>query len=269
MGDSGSPGRPGVVGVNLKTYLGSRETMDWCHAIIATAAALPDVLAGAVGLFVLPTTPLLAPVLAACRGTRVRVGAQDVSTDPPGPHTGEISAALLAEIGCQDVLIGHAERRRRFRESDAIVARKVAITLWHGLRPVVCVGERNRVGAAQAAALSIAQAERALAASTDLAGPVILAYEPIWAIGATEPAPPDHIADVCDALGRWLDDLERGPSSSVIYGGSAGPGLLTLLGASVDGLFLGRFAHDPQAVLHVLDEVRQVRSGPSSADRGR
>lgn len=253
-----SPSRPRTVGVNLKAYLGYRATLDWCQAVIRAAMARPDVRSGTIGVFLLPASPLLAPVLAMCRGTPIRVGAQDVSTDPPGPHTGEVSAVLLAEMGCQDALIGHAERRRRFRESDTIIARKVAIALGHGLRPIICIGERERGGTDRAAALSVQQARRALAASAGLAGPVVLAYEPVWAIGAREPAPADHIVGVCAALRRWLDRRDHGSASSVIYGGSAGPGMLATLGASVDGLFLGRSAHDPDALARVLDEVHAV-----------
>ncbi|WP_371871314.1 triose-phosphate isomerase [Phytohabitans rumicis] len=79
--------------------------------------------------------------------------------------------------------------------------------------------------------------------------PVVVAYEPVWAIGAAEPAGVDHIAAVCDAL------RARVPDSPVVYGGSAGPGLLTRLRGAVDGLFLGRFAHDPAALADVLDEA--------------
>lgn len=156
------PVRPRIVGVNLKTYLGYRETLAWCRRVAAEAATVPDVRSGAIELFVLPALPLLVPVLASLRDTPVGIGAQDISVDPPGAATGEASAALVAEIGCRYALIGHAERRRRFGESDTIVARKVAIASRHGLRPIVCVGERHRVTTERAATLCIGQARRAL-----------------------------------------------------------------------------------------------------------
>ena len=93
----------------------------------------------------------------------------------------------------------------------------------------------------------------------------MVAYEPHWAIGAAEPAPDDHISTVCAALRTAVAGLDAHPDSSVIYGGSAGPGLLTRLADTVDGLFLGRFAHDPTALATVLDEAD---GSPITAWRG-
>ena len=91
------------------------------------------------------------------------------------------------------------------------------------------------------------------------AGPLIVAYEPVWAIGAPEPAPAEHIATVARrAAERTRRPARRRAGSAVIYGGSAGPGLLAELGDAVDGLFLGRFAHDPDALVSVLDEAAEL-----------
>jgi triosephosphate isomerase len=97
----------------------------------------------------------------------------------------------------------------------------------------------------------MAQLDSAMSA-VGAAGPVVVAYEPQWAIGATKPASPQHIAAVCAALRTYLTSFT---GSKVIYGGSAQPGLLTQVKSGVDGLFLGRFAHDPSAVATILDEV--------------
>lgn len=146
-----------------------------------------------------------------------------------------------------------------FGEGDTVVAAKTAAALRNGLTPVLCVGELDRVAPAEAAARTVAEAERVLATAAHEGplGPVVLAYEPQWAIGAPRPASPAHIRAVCEALTDWLATRPALSGSRVIYGGSAGPGLLTELGASVDGLFLGRFAHDPAAVERVLDEARE------------
>ena len=90
-------------------------------------------------------------------------------------------------------------------------------------------------------------------------GAVIVAYEPVWAIGAPEPAGHDHIRVVAAALRAALDADPARAGSTVIYGGAAGPGLLTALGDAVDGVFLGRFAHDPDALMSVLDEAVSAR----------
>ncbi|HEX7345247.1 MAG TPA: triose-phosphate isomerase, partial [Candidatus Limnocylindrales bacterium] len=122
--------------------------------------------------------------------------------------------------------------------------------LRNGLRPVLCIGEEERVDPAAASERTIAQLADALDGAP--AGPLIVAYEPVWAIGAPEPAPVEHIRTVARALREAVADR---PGTFVIYGGSAGPGLLTELGDAVDGLFLGRFAHDPVSLETVLDEA--------------
>jgi triosephosphate isomerase len=118
---------------------------------------------------------------------------------------------------------------------------------------VLCVGETDRQDAVDAAPATVEQLRADLAEAPD--GPVIVAYEPVWAIGAREPAPIAHIVTVARALRAAIDDLPGRGGSAVIYGGSAGPGLLTALGDAVDGLFLGRFAHDVENLIAVLDEA--------------
>ena len=118
---------------------------------------------------------------------------------------------------------------------------------------VLCIGEVARSDAASAAVRTIAQLRSALVDAP--AGRVLVAYEPVWAIGAPEPAAVEHISEVTRALRAELDALPGRDGSLVIYGGSAGPGLLTRLAGAADGLFLGRFAHDPAALADVLDEA--------------
>ncbi|MET0812997.1 MAG: triose-phosphate isomerase family protein, partial [Microbacterium sp.] len=230
---------PVTVGVSLKTYFGNAQAREWLTTIAARAATHPGVADGTVQLFVIPTYLQIADALAAFAGTPIRVGAQDVSEFEPGAYTGEVTAAELAEIGVTVVEIGHAERRRLFGDTADVVAAKTATALRHGVTPVLCIGENEQT--MDAAATTIAQLRDALAGAPS--GPVIVAYEPVWAIGAPEPAPATHISAVTTALRATLDELPDRDESVVIYGGSAGPGLLAALGDSVDGLFLGRFAH--------------------------
>lgn len=249
-----------AVGVSLKMYFGHREAIRWFTRVRETAAAHPAVVAGTVELFVIPTYLQLQPALDAFAGTHVRIGAQDVSSHDVGAFTGEVSAVELSEIGVQLAEIGHAERRRLFGETDEVVAAKTAAALRNGITPVLCVGEADRVSATDAAAATIAQVRAALADAGP--GSVTVAYEPVWAIGAANPAPVEHIRDVVAAV---RDDVRaRRPGSIVIYGGSAGPGLLTQLGEGVDGLFLGRFAHDPDALIAVLDEASALAASRRS-----
>jgi triosephosphate isomerase len=240
-----------TVAISLKMYFGHRRTREYCAALAALAARDPDVASGATELVVLPTFLSIPAALAAAGSTRLRVGAQDLAVEDAGAFTGEVSGAELAEIGVTHVEVGHAERRRLFGESDAVVAAKAAAALRNGLVPLLCVGEPSRGPATAAAEVVVDQVASALPDGTDRR--VLVAYEPVWAIGAAEPAPVDHIRSVCSrvrsALDRRLGDL------GIVYGGSAGPGLVTALGDTVDGLFLGRFAHDVSAVETVLDEL--------------
>ncbi|MFC8680298.1 triose-phosphate isomerase family protein [Microbacterium ureisolvens] len=247
-----------MVGVSLKTYFGHERAHAWFADVAIRAAGHPAVTDGSVRFFVIPTYLQIPTALAAFANTPVLVGAQDVSQHPPGAYTGEITAAELAEIGVQVAEIGHAERRRLFDETDTVTAAKAAAALTHGITPVLCIGEAERLGTPAAALANVEQ----LAANLENvpAGPVIVAYEPVWAIGAAEPAPDDHIAAVTRALRAAIDADPTRTGSVVIYGGSAGPGLLTRLGDSVDGLFLGRFAHDPDALVAVLDEASALAS---------
>jgi len=179
-----------------------------------------------------------------------------------------VSGPQAAELGCSLAEVGHAERRRLFGEDDAVVRAKTAAALRAGLAPLLCLGEAGRGDPLTAAQECIRQLDDALATAgaSGLSGRIVVAYEPQWAIGAPEPAAPGHIAVVCSALREHLRGLPAHPGSAVIYGGSAGPGLLSRIGHSVDGLFLGRFAHDPAAVAAILDEVTgivaQAPSGP-------
>lgn len=243
-----------TIGVSFKMYFSHDEAARWMRRVADMVRDYPAVAYNDIEMFVCPTYLQIPDALMTFAGTGVAVGAQDVATEDSGPFTGEVSATELNEMGVLYAEVGHAERRRLFGETDAIVARKVAAAVRHNVVPVICIGEPERMPAADAATAAIAQLQASLAAiPADQWWPVCVAYEPVWAIGAAEPAPVDHIRTVTQAL-RDAVALMR-PASRVIYGGSAGPGLLTEPGDAVDGLFLGRFAHDPDALGQVLHEA--------------
>lgn len=240
-----------VVGVSLKLYFGLAQTRTW----LAEVAALDAVLAGLphpVDLFVLPSFPALADARELLAGTGVGYGAQDVHWAGRGAWTGEVSADMLAETGARYVEVGHAERRRHFGETDRIVAAKTQAATTAGLVPVICAGERRAADPAAAAAETLTQVRAALAGAAP-GSEVIVAYEPVWAIGAGEPAPARHVRTVAAALRGALRDHDvRG---RLIYGGTAGPGTYKELAGAVDGLFLGRLAHDTEGLRTVLEEI--------------
>jgi triosephosphate isomerase len=252
---------PVTIGVSLKMYFGHRQSLDWCARVAELGRQHPAVASGAVELFVIPGYLTVPAAVEIFDGSRVAVGAQDLAWEDFGAFTGEVSGAELAEIGVGVVEVGHAERRRLFAETDLIVAHKTSAALRNGIAPVLCVGERARVDPAKAAAESMRQVISALEGAPG--GRVIVAYEPVWAIGADEPAPVEYISAVCAILRESVTSLAGREDSAVIYGGSAGPGLLSELGAGVDGLFLGRFAHDPAALAIVLDEAAGIAAARS------
>ncbi|GAB3601583.1 triose-phosphate isomerase family protein [Microbacterium tumbae] len=242
-----------TVGVSLKMYFGHERARTWFAQVAERVRAHEGIADGTVELFLTPTYLQILPAVEAFAGTLVRIGGQDIAAEKSGAFTGEVSAAELAEVGASIAEIGHAERRRLHGETDEIVAAKTRQSLAAGLTPLLCIGETERQDPQDAAAVATAQLTASLAGAP--AGSVIVAYEPVWAIGAPEPAGHDHIRVVASALRSALEADPARDGSSVIYGGAAGPGLLTALGDAVDGLFLGRFAHDPDALLTVLDEA--------------
>jgi len=250
-----------LIGVSLKMYFSHARTVEWVSEAAEILRAHHA--AATVTAFVMPQYPSIPAALAL--GGPLRVGAQDLAGDDAGAFTGEVSGAVLAELGCRFVEVGHAERRRLFGETDEVVAAKVHAALRNGLTPLLCVGEADRIDPAAAAEDCIEQIRSGLSAAdtAGVTGPIVVAYEPLWAIGAGAPASSEHIRGVCSRLRRHLGDTRE--DVSVIYGGSAGPGLLTTIADSVDGLFLGRFAHDPQAVHDILDEVALLGAERSPA----
>lgn len=232
------------VGVSTKAYLGYAQTRDWLAGVRAVLGARPGLPARGVQTFVIPSSPLIVTARDALDGTGCWIGAQDAHW-AAGAATGGVSVGLLAELGVTVVEVGHAERRSIFGETDAQIGWKTAAVLDAGLVPLLCVGEPERVSPVEAAAVCAGQVRSAV--PDGRTADVILAYEPWWAIGADEPAGADYV----NAVARELRVLEP---RAILYGGSAGPGTLAPL-TELDGVFLGRFAHDPANLALVLDEA--------------
>ncbi|MCA4133110.1 triose-phosphate isomerase family protein [Arthrobacter sp. M4] len=257
--------RTAVIGVSLKMYFGYERTLEWCRAVAEIASAHPAVQDGRIELFILPAFPVLVEATRILTPTRAGTGSQDLFWEDLGAYTGEVSGSMVAEIGGAYAEVGHAERRRIFGEDDDVIGLKTAAAYRNGLTPVFCVGEPAKGTAEEAIAYCAAEIDAVLnrAASIGRAGRTIVAYEPQWAIGAPEPATPEYINSVIAGLDAHLATREGQDDSRVIYGGSAGPGLLAQLDTAVAGLFLGRFAHDPAALSAILDEAVQRLEAPA------
>ena len=251
---------PVSVGVSLKMYFGHQEARDWFSRVAdivrAPSSAGDAIRNGDVEFFVIPGYLAIESALEVFDGTRVLVGAQDVATADSGAFTGEVSGTELAEIGVRLAEVGHAERRRLYGETELVVAEKTAAALRNGLAPLLCVGEPEPTGVEHAIRHCVEQVRTALDGSSD--GRIIVAYEPTWAIGAESSAPPEHVREVVRGLRTAMRSLPGREGTSIIYGGSAGPGTLSTLVPEIDGLFLGRFAHDPRAVAAVLEEASRL-----------
>jgi triosephosphate isomerase len=200
---------------------------------------------GAVDVALFPPFPYLREVCAACAGSRIAVGGQDSSQHEAGAFTGEVSAAMLRDIGCTAVLAGHSERRQYHHESDALVADKVAQALAHDLAPVLCVGETLEQHEAGATADVVGRQLGAVIARCGIAAfaRIIVAYEPVWAIGTGRCATPQQAQEVHALLRSQLarDDATIAGSTRIVYGGSVKPGNAAELfaEADIDGGLIG------------------------------
>lgn len=249
---------PVIVGVSLKLYLDIAASTRWASALAEIARHHPEITRGAVKIFALPSLPAIPSVREALTGVPVAFGAQDLHWDDRGAFTGGISGADLREWGCSLVEVAHAERRSVFGEDERVARAKLAAAVRNGLTPVLCIGEREQLPADAAAEQCVAQLDFLLGGLDAPAGDLIVGYEPVWAIGKPTPASADHVRAVVAALRARLALQPEFDSTAIIYGGSAQPGTLTELGDAVDGVFLGRFAHDPASLAHIIDEAGRL-----------
>ena len=208
-------------------------------AIAARAASLG---AHAPEIAVFPPATLIAPVAAMLGGGRIAWGGQDCHAAPSGAHTGDIAAAMLADLGCRYVILGHSERRQNHAESDALVRAKAEAALAAGLIAIICVGESL---AEREGGTTTDVVRRQLAGSLPSvakAANTVIAYEPVWAIGTGRNASPGQVAEIHGLIRRELVGRIDDPGATrVLYGGSVKPenaaGLLAL--EDVDGALVG------------------------------
>jgi triosephosphate isomerase len=208
-------------------------------ALAKAVAALP---AGPADVLVCPPFPFLAAVGQAIAGSRLALGAQDCHAAPSGAHTGDVSAEMLRDVGCRYVIVGHSERRTNHAETDAVVKAKAEAVLRAGLVAIVCVGETlAERDAGRADAVVAAQLAGSLPASAAAAN-LVIAYEPVWAIGTGRTPTAAQVADIhaairADLVRRFAD----GAAMRVLYGGSvnAANAAELLAVANVDGALVG------------------------------
>ena len=197
---------------------------------------------------VLPPFTDLRTVQTVIEGDRLALswGAQDVSPFDNGAYTGDVSASMLAKLGCHYVLVGHSERREYYGEDDALVNAKVKMAVAKGLTPIICVGEGLEVREELShVAFTIARVEGALASLTpEQIGSLVIAYEPVWAIGTGRVATPEDAQEVCGAIREWVGqwyDTGSAQNIRILYGGSVKSSNVASIMAQpdVDGCLVG------------------------------
>ena len=204
--------------------------------------------------------PYLAETAATLAATGIRWGAQDCSAHADGAYTGEVSAAMLSECGCRYVLVGHSERRALHGESDALVAAKAQAALARGVTPVVCVGETlAERDAGQTEAVVKRQLSVVIHQLAHCAGEIVVAYEPVWAIGTGRTATPEQAQQVHQVLRAQLQAATgHAAQMRILYGGSVKPDNAATLFAmpDIDGGLIGG------ASLKAADFVAICRATP-------
>jgi triosephosphate isomerase len=256
--------RKPLVGTGWKMNHGIAATEAYARGLRALLSAEP---VGGLDIFVLPPFVSLSAAAGAFAGSPVSIGGQTMHWDASGAWTGEISAPMLVEAGCRFVELAHSERLQHFGETYELVRLKVDAAILAGLEPILCLGESaedRRME--QSDSVLLDQVTTALAGQTAETLPrAVLAYEPRWAIGATEAAPPAYVARRHAALRAMLVDGWGEPAAMatrIIYGGSVSPAngeeLIAL--PHVDGLFIGRAAWTPEGFAAMIRIVAKAKA---------
>jgi triosephosphate isomerase len=220
---------------------------------------LPRVDATGPEVVICPAYTALAAVVEACAGGPVRVAAQNMHQAESGAFTGEVSAAMLLDVGVQGVILGHSERRQLFGETDEALAKKVPVALEAGLEPILCVGEDEaQRDADETADVLTRQIEADLAEVEDgRLAEVVIAYEPIWAIGTGRTATPEQAQEAVALIRERLArrDAAAAEGVRILYGGSVKPGNAAELMAQpdVDGALVGGASLEPEDFAAIVE----------------
>ena len=234
------------------------------HGTTAEATALAGGLARSVGaragrqVILAPPFTALATVAAAIRGTRIALAAQNMHWQEKGAFTGEVSPLMLRDLGVTHVIVGHSERRSLFDETDEMVRRKIESALAHGLASIVCVGETlEQRDDGRTLAVVSAQVDAAMRGhSTDEARRIVVAYEPVWAIGTGRVATREQAQEVHGQIRALLRDLDL-PADEIpiLYGGSVKPDNIDGLMAEpdIDGALVGGASLEVESFTRIVE----------------
>ena len=251
------PRRPLIAG-NWKMNLNHLEAIALTQKL---AFSLPEKRLAEVDVVVLPPFVDIRSVQTLIDGDRLLLGygAQDLSPYPSGAYTGDVSGPMLAKLGCQYVVVGHSERRAYHHEDDALVNAKVKAAIANGIVPILCIGEGLDVREAGGhVPHCMAQLDAALdGLAADVVEKIVVAYEPIWAIGTGKTATPEDAQEVIGAIRARIAELYPGPTADrvrVLYGGSVKSSNIAEIMAQpdIDGALVGGASLDAAAFTRIV-----------------
>jgi triosephosphate isomerase len=247
--------RKPVLAGNWKMYKTAAETSAFFETFAPLVAS-----ASHAEIVICPPFVNVPTAVEAARGTAIEIGGQDLFWLREGAYTGEISAPMLAAVGCRWVIVGHSERRQYFHETDETVLKKTQAALEAGLTPIVCVGERleERESGATESVLRTQCAGGIAGLSTEQFARIVIAYEPVWAIGTGKTATPEIAShahrvlrgEVATCFGAAAADACR-----ILYGGSVKPDNIKALMAQeeIDGALVGGASLDPASFAAIVN----------------
>jgi triosephosphate isomerase len=241
-----------LVAANWKMHKTRAEADAFCDAFVPSAAELHEV-----DVVLCPPFTALAEVALRCGGTELRVAGQTMHAEPAGAYTGEVAAPMLVDAGAWGVILGHSERRTLFGETDEALAEKVPAALGAGLAPILCIGEtESERDAGETEAVLRRQVEADLARVDGGAlAEVVIAYEPVWAIGTGRTATDDQAQEAIAFIRSLLAARDGSAAERVriLYGGSVKAGNAAGLAArpDIDGALVGGASLDPGEFLAI------------------
>jgi triosephosphate isomerase (TIM) len=245
--------RPVIAG-NWKMFKTISETKAFFSSFLPLVSGVSHC-----GIVVAPPFVSLAAAAAAAVGSRVAISAQDVYWKKEGAFTGEVSIPMLLDAGCTHTIIGHSERRQFFGETDETVNEKARAAVAGGLQPIVCVGETlAERDAGKAAEVVRRQVRQGLAQLTESdLSPMIVAYEPVWAIGTGRTATPETAAEMHGEIRRTIGEIwgaKAAAAMRILYGGSVKPDNIQELmrREDIDGALVGGASLDPTSFAAIV-----------------
>ncbi len=259
--------RKPVIAANWKMHMTPGETERFLKSFVRLLGSRDQVEV----VVAPPFTSLAAAQAVARHATNVALSAQNMSPEPAGAFTGEISAMMIKDLGCEFVILGHSERRTLFGETDAFIQRKVAAALEARINPILCVGEtlEERDGNQVEAVLERQLKEGMNGVNRSRALDVVIAYEPVWAIGTGRTATPEQAQQAHAFIRKVLTDLYDGETSARIriqYGGSVKPGNMAELIAQedVDGALVGGASLEPESFFGIVKAADEHVKGTAA-----